>query len=56
MNLNQEQAATVNMLKIFSSSKFSWIVLGVWLAYSAMMLWYFKEQTNLNISVCKVAS
>jgi len=51
----KNEISNVKRIKPSMSWQLSWIIFIVWLMYSAMMLWHFKEQTNLNLSVCKVA-
>lgn len=38
------------------SSAMVWASISVWLAGNTMVLWYFKEQSYWNASVCMVAS
>lgn len=53
-NMHKE-IITAKSMNVFSSSQMAWLLLGAWLTYSVVMLWHFKEQTNWNASVCKVA-
>ena len=54
MNYKQTQVTSIiGRLSTFTSCQLSWIVIMVWLIYSALLLWHFKDQTNLNISMCK---
>ncbi len=55
MKSMDKEVITARKMNILSSSKMTWMLLGVWLIYSAVMLWHFKEQAGLNATVCKVA-
>ncbi len=55
MKSTQKETITAKKMNVFSSSQMAWLLLGAWLTYSVVMLWHFKEQTNSNASVCKVA-
>lgn len=55
MKTIHKEVIVAKRMSVFSSSQMAWLLLSVWLTYSVVMLWHFKEQTNWNASVCKVA-
>jgi hypothetical protein len=53
-NAHQENITVVKLYRL-SASQWAWTLFSMWLVYSAVMLWHFKEQTNWLASMCKVA-
>jgi hypothetical protein len=55
MKTKHKEVITAKSMKVFNLSQMAWLLLAAWLTYSVVMLWHFKEVTNWNASMCKVA-
>jgi hypothetical protein len=53
-NAHHENITVVRLHRL-SDSQWAWVLFSVWLVYSAVMLWHFKEHAYWLASMCKVA-